>query len=58
VEVIDTLARLLDASRSRKARFVEETVHPGNSISPTTRRYTLSPSLLFRWRRLTENKGH
>lgn len=34
--------------------MVEEASAPGQSISAVARRYGLSPSLLFRWRRLAE----
>ena len=37
-----------------KRKMVEEASAPGQSISSVARRYGLSPSLLFRWRRLAE----
>lgn len=37
-----------------KRKMVEEASAPGQSISAVARRYGLSPSLLFRWRRLAE----
>lgn len=37
-----------------KRQFVEETLQPGTSISLVARRHGLSPSLLFRSRKLAE----
>lgn len=37
-----------------KRQFVEETLQPGANISLVARRHGLSPSLLFRWRKLAE----
>lgn len=38
-------------SPDEKRRLLEESSVPGNSISSVARKYGLSPSLLFRWRR-------
>jgi transposase len=38
-------------SAEEKRRLLEESSVPGNSISSVARKYGLSPSLLFRWRR-------
>ena len=38
-----------------KRKLVEEATAPGQSISSVARRYGLSPSLLFRWRKLAED---
>ena len=37
-----------------KRRIVEETTVPGESVSAVSRRYGVSPSQVFRWRRLVE----
>jgi transposase len=40
-----------------KRRLVEEAALPGASVSAVARRYGVSPSLLFRWRRLNDEGG-
>jgi len=37
-----------------KRRMLDEAAAPGSSISEVARRYAVSPSLLFRWRRLMD----
>lgn len=37
-----------------KRRMLEEAGAPGNSVSEVARRYGVSPSLLFRWRRMMD----
>jgi transposase len=37
-----------------KRRIVEETKVPGQSVSAVSRRFGVSPSQLFKWRRLAE----
>ena len=37
-----------------KRKIVEETTVPGQSVSAVSRRYGVSPSLVFKWRRLVE----
>ncbi len=41
-------------SAAEKQRIVEETSAPGQSVSTVARRHGVSPSLLFRWRRLAD----
>jgi transposase len=41
-------------SAEEKRALLEEAERPGNSISSVARRHGLSPSLLFRWRRLAD----
>jgi transposase len=41
-------------SAEEKRKIVEEAVAPGQSVSAVSRRYGISPSMLFRWRRLAE----
>jgi transposase len=40
-----------------KKRLLEEAQAPGASVSSVARRYGISPSLLFRWRRLNDEGG-
>ena len=56
VEVIDNprAGRRRRFTAEEKRAFVEEAARPGNSVSQVARRYNLSPSLLFSWRRLME----
>ncbi len=56
VEVIDNprVGRRRRFTAEEKRAFVEEAARPGNSVSQVARRYNLSPSLLFSWRRLME----
>ena len=41
-------------SAAEKARLLEEAAQPGNSISSVARKYSISPSVMFRWRRLMD----
>src|SRR5215217_7356271 len=52
VEVITGVARRRRFSTDLKLAVVAETMQPGMSISYVARRHGLSPSLVFRWRRL------
>ena len=52
VEVITGVARRRRFSTELKLAVVAETMQPGMSISYVARRHGLSPSLVFRWRRL------
>jgi transposase len=51
VEAI-TVARRRWFTMEQKLSVVNETLQPGMSISYVARRHGLSPSLVFRWRRL------
>src|ERR1035441_10176817 len=42
-------------SVEEKRLIVEETLQPGSSVSLIARKYNLSPSLVFRWRKLMED---
>jgi transposase len=57
VEVITGVARRRRFSLKQKLAIVEETMQPGMSISYVARRHGLSPSLVFRWRRLMSDGG-
>jgi transposase len=57
VEVITGVARRRRFSTDLKLALVAETMDPGMSISYVARRHGLSPSLVFRWRRLMSEGG-
>src|SRR5262245_21979448 len=57
VEVITGVARRRRFSTDLKLAIVAETMQPGMSISYVARRHGLSPSLVFRWRRLMSEGG-
>jgi transposase len=57
VEVITGVARRRRFSTEQKLAVVAETMQPGMSISYVARRHGLSPSLVFRWRRLMSDGG-
>ena len=40
-----------------KQKIIEETYHPGASVSLVARKYNLSPSQLFQWRKYYENSA-
>ncbi len=50
-EVITSVQRRRRWSTAEKVRLVEEAMQPGSSVSFVARRYGLSPSLLFTWKR-------
>src|SRR3974390_3032641 len=57
VEVITGVARRRRFTTEQKLSVVNETLQPGMSISYVARRHGLSPSLVFRWRRLGGEGG-
>src|SRR5579862_8573735 len=57
VEVITGVARRRRFSTELKLAVVAETMQPGMSISYVARQHGLSPSLVFRWRRLISQGG-
>jgi transposase-like protein len=57
VEVITGVARRRRFPTEQKVAVVAETMQPGMSISYVARRHGLSPSLVFRWRRLMSEGG-
>jgi len=57
VEVITGVARRRRFSTELKLAIVAETLQPGMSISYVAREHGLSPSLVFRWRRLMSEGG-
>ena len=58
VEIITGVARRRRFTTEQKLAVVGETMQPGMSISYVARRHGLSPSLVFRWRRLMTAGGH
>lgn len=57
VEVISGVARRRRFTAEQKLAIVAETMQPGMSISYVARSHGLSPSLVFRWRRLMTDGG-
>jgi transposase len=57
VEVITGVARRRRFTTEQRLAVVAETMQPGMSISYVARRHGLSPSLVFRWRRLMADGG-
>ncbi len=57
VEVITGVGRRRRFTTGQKLAVVAETMQPGMSISYVARRHGLSPSLVFRWRRLMSDGG-
>ena len=57
VEVITGVARRRRFTTEQKLAIVAETMQPGMSISYVARQHGLSPSLVFRWRRLMSEGG-
>ena len=57
VEVITGVARRRRFTTDVKMAVIAETMQPGMSISYVARRHGLSPSLVFRWRRLMNDGG-
>ena len=57
MEVITGVARRRRFTTEQKLSVVNETLQPGMSISYVARRHGLSPSLVFRWRRLMSEGG-
>jgi len=57
VEIITGVARRRRFTTEQKLAVVTETMQPGMSISYVARRHGLSPSLVFRWRRLMTEGG-
>lgn len=57
VEIITGVARRRRFTTEQKLAVVAETMQAGTSISYVARRHGLSPSLVFRWRRLMTEGG-
>ncbi|NNH16959.1 IS3 family transposase [Acinetobacter sp. ANC 4282] len=57
IEVIISVQRRRRYSVQEKAQFVAMTMQPGSSVSSIARQYGISPSLLFKWKRLIQDGG-
>ena len=57
VEVLTGVAPRRRFPTNQKLAIVAETMQPGMSISYVARQHGLSPSLVFRWRRLMSQGG-
>lgn len=57
IEVVTSVQRRRRWSLDEKLRAVEESNVPGMTVSFVARRYGISPSLLFRWRKLIAEGG-
>lgn len=54
-EVIHSTHRRRRWTAIEKQRIIEETYHPGTTVSLVARKYKLSPSQVFQWRKYYEN---
>lgn len=54
IEVITSTERRRRFTADEKRRMVEEGLQPGFSLSATARKYGITPSLIFNWKRLME----
>jgi len=57
VEIITGRERRRRYSAEEKVRLVEETARPGMTVSAVARLHSVSPSLLFGWRRCMAEGG-
>lgn len=57
IEVVTSVQRRRRWSLDEKLRAVEESSVPGMTVSFVARRYGISPSQLFRWRKLMAEGG-
>jgi len=57
VEVLEDAGRRRRWSAEAKARIIEESSRPGGSVAIVARRYQVSRSLIYEWRRLARNGG-
>ena len=57
VEVITSVERRRRYTAEERRAFIEEAAQPGMSISLVARKYGISPSQLFRWRRRLQEGG-
>ena len=56
-EIIHSTQKRKRCTAFEKQQIVNETYHPGVSVSFIARRHGLSPSQLFQWRKLMETGG-
>lgn len=58
IHIVTSVERRRRWSPEEKQSIVEETYSPGTSISQVARKYDITPSQLFYWRRLMESGAH
>lgn len=57
IEVITSVQRRRRYTGQEKAQFVAMTMQPGSSVSSVARQYGITPSLLFKWKKLMQDGG-
>ena len=57
IEVITSVQRRRRYTGQQKAQFVAMTMQPGSSVSSVARQYGITPSLLFKWKKLMQDAG-
>ena len=57
IEVITSVQRRRRYTGQEKARFVAMTMQLGSSVSAIARQYGITPSLLFKWKKLMQDGG-
>ena len=57
IEVITSVQRRRRYTGQEKAQFVAMTMQPGSSVSSVARQYVITPSLLFKWKKLMQDGG-
>ena len=55
IEVVTSVRRKRRFTAEQKKQVVDDGLQPGSSLSAAARKYAISPSLVFQWRRLMEN---
>lgn len=57
IEVITSVQRRRRYTGQEKEQFVAMTMQPGSSVSSVARQYGITPSLLFKWKKLMQDGG-
>ena len=57
IEVITSVQCRRRYTGQEKAQFVAMTMQPGSSVSSVARQYGITPSLLFKWKKLMQDGG-
>lgn len=57
IEVVTSVQRRRRWALAEKLRLVEEASQPGMTVSAVARKHGISPSLIFRWKRLVAEGG-
>lgn len=57
IEVITSVQRRRRYTGQEKAQFVAMTMQPESSVSSVARQYGITPSLLFKWKKLMQDGG-